>query len=165
MPVLAHTYAVIATEHDKPIGIVTVYDIAAYLADWSESMALVEDIETRLRGYIERVFPTSNALDAALYHAFNRHLQPGDRRFMTFDRLSLWEHVLLIETEPNWQHFEPYFRPKVTFHHFLEPVDEIRNQVVHFRGNLTALQLKTLREAARWLENRPHVLDPLTPET
>jgi CBS domain-containing protein len=161
MPMLAQTYAVIVTHHDKPIGIVTDYDIAAFLAEWSEGMALVEDIETRLRGYIERVFPTENARDAALYHAFNKQLKRGDKHFRTYERLSLWEHVLLIETEQNWPRFEPYFKPKATFHHFLEPVDDIRNKVVHFRGKLTELELKTLRAAASWLESRPHVPEPL----
>lgn len=164
MPVLATTYAVVMTDHDKPIGIVTDYDIAAFLAEWSEGIALVEDIETRLRAFIERIFRTQSALDAALVLAFNKNRQRENKPFRTYDKLSLAEHMLLIETDgnphSNWKLFEPYFRPKPTFHRILEPIDDIRNQIMHFRGKLTPSQLKTLRTAATWLESRPHVPEP-----
>jgi CBS domain-containing protein len=165
MPKLARTYAAIVIQNDKPLGIVTDYDIAAFLAQWSEGIALVEDIETRLRAFIVRVFPTENAMEAALYHTFNKHLKPEDKRFRTYGKLSMWEHVLLIETDANWPHFEPYFKPKATFHHILEPVDDIRNQIAHFRGDLTPAQLKTLQAAASWLERRPHVPEPTPPQS
>lgn len=163
MPVLAQHYAVVVVEHEKPKGIVTDYDIAAFLAEWSEGIALVEDIETRLRVYIEKVLPTENGRQAALYRAFNKNREAGDPHIRTYDKLSFSEHVQLITTEGkdekdnNWKCFEPYFSPKSTFRHLLEPVDEIRNQIAHFRGTLTSAQLKTLRTAARWLESRPHV--------
>lgn len=157
MPVLARTYAVVVTQHDKPIGIVTDFDIADFLAQWSEGIALVDDIETRLRAFIVRLFPTENAMRGALYHTFNKNLTPEDDRFRTYDKLSFRDHVLLIETKENWPRFEPYFAPKTTFHNYLEPVDAIRNQIAHFRGTLTPAQLKTLRAAAKWLESRPHV--------
>ena len=158
---LANTDAVVVADHDIAVGIVTAYDVAAYLAAWSEGLALVEDIEKRLRGYIERVFTTKNVLNAALHQAFGHDHKTPTLPAKVYDDLTLREHAALIEAEANWPQFAPYLQPKSLFVKYMELARPIRNQLAHFRGQLTAEELGTLKNIQQWLERCPRVRDKL----
>lgn len=154
---LVDTYAVVVGHNYRPLGIVTDYDIAVYLSDWSRGIALVEDIESRLRGYIERVYPTANARDAAIHKALGHGKDDPILPVKRYEELTLAEHVQLIVAQENWPKFEPYFKPKVVFRKMLEPAVPIRNQIAHFRGKLTSWQIATLDTARDFLAHCPHV--------
>ena len=156
---LADTDAVVVADHGIAMGIVTAYDVAAYLASWSEGWALIEDIEKRLRGYIKHVFTTKNALDAALHQAFGHDHQAPALPAKVYEDLTLHEHATLIKAEGNWPRFAAYFQDKTLFVKYMELARPIRNQLAHFRGQLTAEELVTLKNIQQWLESCPRVPD------
>lgn len=143
--------AVIVGEHNELLGIVTQYDIAAYLAEWSKGIALVEDIEKQLRGFISRILPTGQAQSEALNQAFGAVKQDPNKPAVAYAEMTLQEHIQLIVTDGNWQRFEPYFHNKVEFRKVMDAARKVRNDVAHFRGKLTAGQLQTLKSALQWL--------------
>ena len=151
---LVDTYAVVVAKQGEPIGIITDYDIAVFMADWSNGIALVEEIEQRLRGYIERVYSTHKALNDALSRALGE--ENGKPR-KKYTELTLSEHVQIIIAKANWPAFKPYFKSETAFMTVLGDVRPIRNQIVHFRGQLTDHQVRTLQEAQQWLQERPRV--------
>lgn len=154
---LATVPAVIVAEDRRAIGIVTDYDLAKFLAEWSEGIALVEDIEKRLRSYIELVYPTPNELAAALFRAFGPDRRDPTTAIKSFAELTLRDHATLITTDENWPRFEPYFTSKRLFAHYMELVRPIRNQIAHFRESLTPGQVATLKNVQEWLQRAPRV--------
>lgn len=154
---LSRVCGVVVAENHKAIGIITDYDIAAFLVQWSEGLALAEDIEKRLRGYIEHVFTTPHALNAALHAAFGHDRKDMSKPGKAYDELTLHDHGQFITSDDNWPRFEPYLQPKKLFTHYVELTRPIRNQIAHFRGTLTHEQLITLKNVPQWLERCPRV--------
>lgn len=150
--------AVIVVEDGKPIGIVTDFDTTHFFREYSQGIILCQDIEFNLRRHIEDVFPLNSAdLTAALMAAFghNRDQRLAGRPATEYDELSLWQHVLLITTDANWVKFNDALAPKPMFLKLMEPVRKARNQISHFRGELTPVQIDALSQARYWLEHRP----------
>lgn len=161
---LADNYAVVVGLNGKPIGIVTDYDIAVFLSDWSHGIALVEDIEKRLRAYIERVFPTAQAREAALFKALGPSRDDPVKPAKAYHDLTLREHVQLIITKENWPCFEQYFQPKTVFTKFMNQAIPIRNQIAHFRGKLTQSDVAILEAARDFLAQCPKVPNDASPQ-
>lgn len=146
--------AVLVMEGSKLRGIVTDYDIAEFLASWSEGIALLEDIEKRLRAAIKQVFPTPESRAAAIYRAIGKDKANPTLPAKEYDELTLHEHEQLITYEQHWRKFEPLLQNKDLFVTFMACAKPIRNKVAHFRGDLTVGELKQLREVAGWLIRR-----------
>ena len=122
-----------------------------------ERLTRYPEMEEALRRHIEDVCPINSVhLDNALIAAFGltKDQRRAGRPSREYNELSLWDHVLLILTDSNWSHFETALKPKAMFRKLLEPVRDARNQMAHFRGELTAVQLDALKQARYWLENR-----------
>jgi len=149
--------AIVVVDTGMPVGIITDFDTTQFFRAYSEGIILAQDIEFNLRRHIEDVFPVSSPeLDGALVTAFGytKDQRRAGRPNREYNEISLWDHVLLILTDGNWQRFEIALKPKTMFQKLLEPVRDARNQMAHFRGELTAVQLDALKQARYWLENR-----------
>lgn len=155
---LEDALAIMVCNDGKAIGIVTDYDVAAFFAETSRGMSLVEDIEQCLRDFIERVFPTPLAREAALIQAFGHDHKYPTQPSKAYDELTLHEHEQLITTENNWPRFEPYLQPKALFIQYMEVARPIRNQITHFRGTPSPQQIKALRNVRGWLHTRRRLL-------
>ncbi|HEU4321907.1 MAG TPA: DUF4268 domain-containing protein [Roseiflexaceae bacterium] len=149
--------AIIVVDEGRPIGIITDYDTTRFFREYSEGIILAQDIEFNLRRHIEDVFPLdSPLLDAGLIAAFGvtKDQRRAGRPYREYNELTLWDHVQLIVNETNWPKFEPALKPREVFQKMLEPVRKARNQMAHFRGSLTPVQLDALKQASYWLDNR-----------
>ena len=68
---LQDVYAiVIVSEDNRPVGILTSFDMAHFFRDLTEDLLIVEDIETSLRQIVQAVLDTDEALDFALIAEF-----------------------------------------------------------------------------------------------
>lgn len=146
--------AVLVVESGEAKGIVTDFDIAGFLAAWSEGIALLEDIEKRLRACIEEVYKAPTSRDAAIFRAIGHDKSEPTKPAKQYDELTLHEYEQLMTYKEHWPKFQPLLESKRLFVTFMANVKPIRNQVAHFRGDLTQAQLKKLREVANWLLHR-----------
>jgi CBS domain-containing protein len=169
---LLETYGavIVVDQHHHPEGIVTDFDARLFFHQYSQGIMLCHDIEFSLRRHIEDVLPCdSDAMTAALLAAFgpNRDQRLAGRPSVEYQELTLWQHVQLITCGANWTSFEEALAPKDLFLKIMEPVRTARNQMAHFRGELSKIQLDALRQARFWLEGRPSVsaLHSDAPET
>lgn len=152
---LEQEYAVVVVEGSKPIGILTDYDTTHFFREFSEGLILIQDIELTLRQSIERAFPDGASLTEALIFAFGVDKKDGKQPAKTYQELTLGEHVQLITTEQNWMKFQPIFESKALFLGWMEPARKIRNQLTHFRGQVTKTQLDALERALDWMSHCP----------
>ena len=155
--------AIMVCDDGKAKGIITDYDVAAFLAEISRGISLVEDIEECLRDIIEFVFPTPEARNAALILAFGHDRKSPTLPAKAYDELTLREHGQLITADDNWPRFESYLQPKALFSRYMEVARPIRNQITHFRGALSPQQIKALNNVRGWLRARRSLLAPGRP--
>ncbi|MCI0576759.1 MAG: DUF4268 domain-containing protein [Chloroflexi bacterium] len=154
---LESNYAVVITSERKPIGIVTDYDTTHFFRAWSEGLMRVQSIELTLRKYIEDVLTTEQAMTAALLQALGADKTDPSKPRKTYDDLTFYEHIQLMTHEKVWPKFEPYLTPKKLFSQLMEAVNQVRNQLAHFRGRLDSIQYDALKRSQRWLATRPKV--------
>lgn len=165
---LQDAYAVVITEENKPVGILTDYDMAHFFRDLTGDLLIVENIETSLRQIAQVVLSDDEAMEAALIASFGKDKgRPGEPR-RPFDRLSFGELMHLIMHPANWQSFDAILAPLELFRQYMDQVRQHRNQLTHFRGRLDAVQHDLVEAAQHWLETRPNLPDYRTvhvPET
>lgn len=146
--------AIVVVEGSQPVGIVTNADAVTFFRELAEGIVLVEDIETSLRSYVGEAFPTEQALSEALQNAFKHRQKGEDAEELLPDRLTFGDYVNLITNGRNWPLLEKQLEPKELFRTYMEQVRDIRNQLMHFRGHLDAVQYDALRRARDWIEGR-----------
>ncbi len=147
--------AVVVVQNRKPMGIVTYYDATHFFRNVSEGLMYVEDIEVTLRQYIETIFSDDGKLTAALIQTFGADKQNPSEPRKPYMRMSFHDHLQFIMAEKQWSQFEPYLQPQGLFRQLLDQVRIIRNQLAHFRDELSPVQLNALLHARDWLASRP----------
>jgi len=151
---LESQYAVVVVEGRSPLAILTFYDINMFFRDLSEGLIFVEDIELTLRQAIESVYHSDEEFQVALKRSIGSNSGVSRDAERKLDSLSLWEITNLISNKTNWEEFKHLFSSREIFMQYMEKIREIRNQLMHFRGELDPLQKDCLRTARQWLESR-----------
>jgi len=125
---MANKTAVLVREGSKIAGIVTNYDVLKLFRRIAEAFLILRDIEMSLRDIVSK-----------------HHVQVHPET-LSFEEL----RGLIVS---NWEDFESVFQgSREAVAKKLETVRDIRNNVCHFRGSLTADELDQLRESRRWLD-------------
>jgi CBS domain protein len=157
---LEFTYAIVIVDDDRPIGILTHYDTTRYYRELFEGLVWANDIETTLREYIERAFPSAESLRTALTRAFGTDKRNPSQPARSYNDLSLGDHIQLILTDENWTRFQSVFEPKEVFSSWMDRARIIRNTIAHLRGDTGRSEIDALRRAYGWLKERPRFPDP-----
>lgn len=146
----------VINNHDELIGIVTSFDATDYFRRRAEDIMLVEDIETAVREHLEAAFTDekSGLLDAA---ALQVAIETATtRKNLSFDRLSLGQYIRVLVHETVWSAYGIRFNiDRKAIETMLDRVREIRNELAHFRGEISRSQREQLRFAANWFERNP----------
>jgi hypothetical protein len=149
--------AVVLAKNKIPYQILTYYDTTTFFYAVARNLILLERIELKLRYYIEAILDSENKMTAALLHAFKADKREPTKPARMYDELSLAQHVQLIVTDENWAKFDVYLGPRQFFSSLMGPIGEIRNQHMHFRGEILPVQYDALVHALDWLEGRPKI--------
>lgn len=155
LDLLKNVYAIIVTDDNRPVGILTEFDMAHFFRNLTEDLLIVEDIETSLRQVVNTSLGHDVKLTGALINTFGEDTNnPGEPR-RRFDDLTLGNLIYLITNDKNWPSFDEFLHPQEMFRLLMEEVRKIRNQLAHFRGELDRVQHDKLKSAQNWLESRP----------
>lgn len=162
LSLLRRTASVVIVNDKKPVGIITTTDAIEFFRDAAEGLVLIEDMEVTLRQYIDEAFPTEADRLKALQNAFSHRKKEDGSIDVSYDRLTLGDYINLVISKDNWRYFQGHLDSKSLFQKHLNHVREIRNQLMHFRGRLDAVQYDALRRAHDWLEGRNRRRAPLS---
>lgn len=152
---LQNTNAIVVIEGKKPVGILTFFDATHFFRELTEGLILVEDIETTLRKYIEAVCDNDTKMNQALINAFGKDDKDEQLPRRNYEDMSFYHHIQFIITGKNWPLFESSFKPRTLFEHLMGKVREIRNQLMHFRGEISTIDFDALERSREWLVSRP----------
>ena len=140
-------------------GIVTSYDLTEYFQNRAENLMRVDDIELIIKEIILTAYlkPDGTTDEVRLAAAVSRvdHQDNSKKAPKTFNELSLGQYIFMIIARQTWPKFEPIFQiSRDAVRTVLEGVRETRNDLAHFRNELTPEQVDQLRFCADWLGRR-----------
>ena len=123
------------------LGILTIADVWSALNRFAEAFVILNELETALRELIRRV--AGNDLAEWLSAVSS----PDGRRTVTrLDQLHFADYSQIILNRVRWPRFEPYLpgaRDLLT--HQLDRANTIRNDALHFRGEVSPSRCEHLR--------------------
>ncbi len=141
--------AVLVGDPDRLQGIVTGMDILRHLYGVASPFVLIAEIELSLRALIRLAVNPDELLACAktcLKHYAEDGL-PTDLEHMTFN-----DYVQIIGDGRNWGHFKPIFRgDRLRTRAKLEQVRDLRNDIFHFRREITVEDYETLSALRDWM--------------
>lgn len=147
---------VYSSEFPEIAGIITSYDITEYFRAQTEDLMRVEDIESTVRDLIQEAYTTIRPLgeedfvDEIKLNNAAKSVSYG--RPKNFDKLSLSEYINLLTLSETWGFFEPIFNlPAEPIKNLLNGIRETRNQLAHFRGDLSTEERDRLKFAVDWI--------------
>jgi len=145
-------------------GIVTSFDATEYFRNRAENLMYVEDIEETIKDFILLAYTQENEiLEEDLHAAITK--ATGRKKNISFENLSLGQYNLLLLLENSWSLFDPIF--KISQEHLgklLNDVRETRNDLAHFRKEISPEQTDQLRFCSSWLTQRWDEFEQLTLE-
>ena len=149
--VLDERDSVIVSGPDDLIAILTPMDVLRYLYSVTNAFVLIEEIELALRALIRQSTPDVDLFRSCVKSALSAKYKNGELpqalEDMTFD-----EYVALLRDGRNWQHFEAAFGgTRERARGRLEPVRDLRNDVFHFRRELSVEDHERLTACRNWL--------------
>lgn len=149
------TSAVLVAQDGKPLGLLTGKDMTHFFRSLFEGIMLAEEIELTLRDYTARAFPDEAALNAAAMAAFGPGPNNPELPRRNPHKLSFGDRMQMLCASPNWERFEATLGPQLIFVTLMSRVREVRNEMMHFRGQMDPLEYDALTRAYTWLQNRP----------
>jgi CBS domain-containing protein len=152
--------AVLVGRPDNLVGLVTGVDALLYVYGVAELFVQLQEIEQAVRAIIRRSVSNQELLESIerslrTLYAGREEKMPNDLLGMSFS-----EYASLMGDGRNWHHFEVLLgtdrsRAKAR----LDRVADLRNDVFHFKRELTDEDRRHLRTTREWLLRRLQVAD------
>lgn len=158
---LKETNAVLIVEPgNELVGIVTGYDSTEYFRKRTENLMRIEDIETSIKEFIRLSFTNleGETNEAGLKDIiekvcnFDENSKLKDK---TFDKLTFSEYMRLLFYKDIWNVLFPVLNiPKESLQKLLNDVRNTRNDLAHFRNEISAEQQNQLRFCVEWITRK-----------
>jgi CBS domain-containing protein len=147
------TNAVIIIEREGFVtGIVTSYDASRFLRNRTEDLMHVEDIEFIIKELIKG--PYANEVATANSSA-QRARDATSKNAKPFEELNLGDYINLLMSKNIWKFCAPLLNvEKESLYELLVRIRQTRNDLAHFRSEISLQSRDELRYCANWLRNR-----------
>lgn len=144
--------AVLIGDEGNLVAVATATDAIDFFWQTARPFVLLQDIELAVRDLMRAACPDPGELAARITAALEGVAEEGAR----LEELSLGQMLSVLTSGENFaRHFSATFgqsRSIVLAH--MEAVREIRNQVFHFKDDVSVDQLETLAAARVWLSRK-----------
>lgn len=143
--------SVVVSGPEDLIAILTPMDVVRYLYSIANAFVLIEEIELGVRTLIRTATPDPAVFRSCVGNALSAKYKdkeiPERLEDMTFD-----EYLSLLRDGRNWSHFEATFGgTRERTRGKLEPIRDLRNDVFHFRRELSIDDHQRLATCRDWL--------------
>jgi hypothetical protein len=123
----------------------------SYLYALANAFVLIEEIEMTLRDLIREATPEANTFRLCVKNALSTKYKdrelPERLEDMTMD-----DYIALLRDGRNYEHFKPVFGgTRDRTRGKLEPIRKLRNDVFHFRRDITMDDQEQLSICRNWL--------------
>jgi CBS domain-containing protein len=141
-------------------GIVTAVDALRYLYDLAEQFVQLQEIEQGLRAVIMRAVDEDGLQQCIVQSLGKLYEGREDKMPKTVTDMTFAEYVSVIGDRQNWERFEPLLgseRQRVRTR--LQRVGDLRNDVFHFRRELTAEDRRELVASRNWVLRKVQLME------
>lgn len=159
--------AILVGEPNRLQGIVTAVDLLRYLYRVAEPFILLQEIELALRRLM-RVCVSDEELKECVKNSLLQYYQE-EKLPSTIEEMTFNDYVQIIGDGRNWPKFTPVFgnnsglQRKLTRRR-LEEIRDLRNDVFHFKREITQSDRNKLIEYRDWLWDRSKIVEQLDKE-
>lgn len=144
------------------VGVVTSFDAAEFLRSRTEDLMHVEDIEFIIKELIKRTFLDENGqlnldrLQTAIGKPHAQHGESSDlKKAKAFEDLNLGDYINLLMSKTIWNFCAPILNvQKEALYELLVKIRQTRNDLAHFRSEISPRSRDELKYCAGWLRNR-----------
>lgn len=150
-PLDADGGVLVGTESDL-IGVLTPMDFLRYLYDVARPFVMLSEIELGLREVLRRAM-TSEQLVEAAERCLTRTSADGQDVPKQLEDMTFGDYQVLISNGDNWPLLEAYFgRLRGVTSAKLNDIRELRNDVLHFRREITEKDRASLENHRGWVK-------------
>ncbi|RPI93708.1 MAG: CBS domain-containing protein [Chloroflexi bacterium] len=143
-------------------GVATSYDASRFLRKRTEDLLHVEDIEFIIKELIKRTYAgekeevNKDELDAAIAKPLaQRNKQSGSGNAKAFEELNLGDYINLLLSREVWKFCGPILNiERESLTELLVKIRQTRNDLAHFRSEISPRSRDELKYCANWLRNR-----------
>jgi len=142
--------AILVGDPQKVQGIVTTMDVLRYFYGIASPFVLLGEIEVGLRELI-RLSVASDQLAECARISLTQQYSPG-RMPETLEQMTFNDYIQIVGHGRNWPHFEPVLGgARETTRGKLEQIRDLRNDVFHFRRELSKEDHQDLTQHREWV--------------
>lgn len=143
-------------------GIVTAYDASGFLRNRTEDLMHVEDIEFVIKQLIKRTTvwgtngPSPDRLQTAEAKlSVEEGRASNSRKPKPFDEMNLGDYINLLMSRNIWKSCAPILNvEKDSLYELLVRIRQTRNDLAHFRSEISPRSREELKYCANWLRAR-----------
>jgi predicted transcriptional regulator len=136
---------------ETPQGILTPMDMLKYLYEVTSPFVLISEIELALRALI-RYAVTQEELEICATRSLAKQYNGEDNIPKNLEEMSFNNYLTIIANGDNWPKFEPVLGGnRVRTRAKLEQIRDLRNDIFHFKRELTLDDHGTLTDHRDWL--------------
>jgi predicted transcriptional regulator len=139
---------------ERLIGILTPMDFLRYLYQVASPFVMISEIELALRALIHMALTEEN-IAAASRRCLGTVYGGEDKVPTTLEEMTFDNYQSLVSHGDNWAQFEPVFggnRPRASAK--LKEIAAVRNDLFHFKREITIQDHQTLAAHRNWLLNK-----------
>jgi CBS domain-containing protein len=147
--------AVLVGSENQLLGILTTIDALRYFYSVASPYVLLREIELSIRELI-RVSISNEELSFCIDRCLKKHYEKRQQSLPTsLEEMTFNDYVMLLRFDGNWQFFkDAWGGTSITVAAKLEPLPTLRNEVFHFKRDLTIEEYDILRDRRDWLLKR-----------
>ncbi len=152
--------AVLVGEPDHLVGILTGVDALRYLHDLAEQFVQLQEIEQAIRAVISRAVTPEQLKDCIQRSLGSLYTNREEQMPKLLVEMSFAEYVSVIGDGRNWPQFQPILgseRSRVRAR--LERIADLRNDVFHFKRELSSDDRSQLVASRNWLLRKLQLAD------
>ncbi len=148
---------VLIGEPDRVQAVVTPMDVLRYLYKVASPFMFVAEIEQSLRAYIRSVV-RDEGLEKYIENCNKDN--PKHRTPTALEKMTFGDYVALIGNPDNWPTFAPAFKgPRELTVAKLDEIRNLRNDIFHFKRELTVHEYQTLVDHRNWILRKVRIAE------
>jgi len=152
--------AVLVGSEDRLQGILTTIDALRYFYTVASPYVLIREIELSIRELI-RAATSAKELQECAHRSLLKHYDDRGIPIPTcLEDMTFHDYVMLLRYHGNWEYFKRVWGGTIkTVAARLEPLPGLRNDVFHFKRELSLEEYDVLRDRRDWLLRRIRKVD------
>lgn len=134
-------------------GIVTAYDTSGFLRNRTEDLMHIEDIEFIIKELIKKTYVYEK--EVLSLDRLQAEMGKPPKKSKAFDEMNLGDYINLLMSRHIWKFCAPILNvEKEWLSELLIKIRQTRNDLAHFRSEISPRSREELRYCANWLRSR-----------